>query len=70
MYYSRKRPLEEVREEMTAIWACPQDDCNGWMRANFAFSTTPVCSLCQSEMVKSEKMLAVVVNNSPIQGNE
>ncbi|PWW03173.1 cold-inducible protein YdjO [Paenibacillus cellulosilyticus] len=37
------------------------------MRDNFVFSVAPVCSLCQSEMVKGEKMLAVVANTSPIQ---
>ncbi|MBB6672207.1 cold-shock protein [Cohnella nanjingensis] len=67
MYYSRKRPLEDLPEEITAIWSCPGASCNGWMRDNFTFSIAPVCSQCQSEMVKSERMLATVVNTSPNQ---
>ncbi|MWC30757.1 cold-shock protein [Paenibacillus sp. MMS18-CY102] len=67
MYYSRKRPVEDVPNELTAVWSCTDDNCKGWMRDNFALSVAPVCSLCQSEMVKSEKMLVAVVNTSPNQ---
>lgn len=70
MYHSRKRPLEEIPEELTVIWSCTDENCKGWMRANFAFSAAPVCSICQSEMVKGEKMLAAVVNTSPLQDKE
>jgi hypothetical protein len=67
MYYSRKRPHEDIPEVATAIWSCTEENCRGWMRDNFVFSVVPVCSLCQSEMVKGEKMLAVVTNTSPLQ---
>ncbi|QJD86442.1 cold-shock protein [Cohnella herbarum] len=67
MYYSRKKPLEEIPNELTAIWSCSDDGCKGWMRDNFAFSIVPVCSLCKSPMVRSERMLAAVVNTSPNQ---
>ncbi|EFM09482.1 conserved hypothetical protein [Paenibacillus curdlanolyticus YK9] len=70
MYYSRKRPVEDVPNELTVIWSCTDENCKGWMRDNFAFSVAPVCSLCQSEMVKSEKMLVAVVNTSPNQIKE
>nr|WP_127531333.1 cold-shock protein [Paenibacillus kobensis] len=64
MYYSRKRPQEELPEQLTPIWSCSNENCKGWMRDNFAFSTTPICSLCQSEMVRSEKMLVALMNTS------
>jgi len=67
LYHSRKRPLEDLPEELTAIWSCPDENCRGWMRDNFVFSIVPVCSLCQSKMVKGEKMLTVVINTSPLQ---
>lgn len=67
MYNSRKKPLEDIPEEMTAIWSCTNESCKGWMRDNFAFSSQPTCMLCQSVMVKSERKLAVLVNNSPNQ---
>ncbi|WP_127533926.1 cold-shock protein [Paenibacillus kobensis] len=67
MYYSRKRSLEDIPEALTAIWSCTEENCRGWMRDNFVFSVVPVCSLCQSEMIRGEKMLAVVVNTSPLQ---
>ena len=66
MYYSRKKPVEEAPDELTSIWSCSSEDCKGWMRDNFSFSEAPVCVLCQSPMVKGERMLAAVVNTSPI----
>ncbi|MBD3922726.1 cold-shock protein [Paenibacillus sp. PR3] len=64
---SRKKTLEEIPLVPTAIWSCTDENCRGWMRDNFVFSVVPVCSLCQSEMVKGEKMLAAVTNTSPLQ---
>ncbi|MFC5469007.1 cold-shock protein [Cohnella suwonensis] len=66
LYYSRKKQQEDVPEEITAIWSCSAASCKGWMRDNFTFSVVPVCSQCQSVMVRSEKMLATVANTSPI----
>ncbi|WP_195574680.1 cold-shock protein [Paenibacillus sp. 1001270B_150601_E10] len=62
MYHSRKRPMDEIAEEMTAIWSCTSDSCNGWMRDNFSFDNNPTCPHCQSPMVKGEKMLPVLPN--------
>lgn len=70
MYNSRKKPLEDVVTELTVIWACSNENCMGWMRDNFAFSTTPVCPQCNSAMVKGEKLLPVVENTSPSQSKE
>ncbi|GIP23504.1 MULTISPECIES: cold-shock protein [Paenibacillus] len=60
----RKKTLEEIPEEITPIWSCTNDSCNGWMRDNFAFDYTPACPLCSSEMEKSTKMLPQLVNNN------
>mgnify|MGYP001217447266 CR=1 FL=1 len=70
MYNSRKKLLEDIPEEMTSIWSCTSDSCNGWMRDNFAFSNEPDCPQCGSEMTKGEKKLAVLVNTSPSQAKE
>lgn len=67
MYNSRKKPLEDIPEEITAIWSCTNDSCNGWMRDNFSFAAEPVCPQCNSSMAKSEKKLTVLVNTSPNQ---
>lgn len=64
MYSSRKKLLEEVPQELTAIWSCEDDNCNGWMRDNFSLSIVPVCSQCQSKMFKTERMLPVLANTS------
>ncbi|WP_338046519.1 cold-inducible protein YdjO-related protein [Paenibacillus tepidiphilus] len=37
MYYSRKRLLVDLPEEMTTIWSCTNEKCNGWIRDNFVF---------------------------------
>ncbi|MEK5240512.1 cold-inducible protein YdjO-related protein [Paenibacillus sp. FSL L8-0470] len=37
MYYLRKKPLLDLPGELTAIWSCIKDGCNGWTRDNFVF---------------------------------
>ncbi|WP_166243258.1 cold-shock protein [Paenibacillus turpanensis] len=63
MYYSKKNQAEEIPNQMTAVWSCTQDDCNGWMREDFSFETIPTCWRCQSPMEKSMKSLPVLNNN-------
>lgn len=60
----RKRPVEEIPEVNTAIWACTNDACNGWMRDNFAFDKVPSCRLCNAPMDRSMKMLPQLLNPS------
>ncbi|WP_340020601.1 cold-shock protein [Paenibacillus sp. FSL K6-1096] len=60
----RKKPLEEIPEENTAIWACTNDECNGWMRDNFSFEHAPECPLCHSPMARSMKMLPQLLNSN------
>ncbi|MEK4355643.1 cold-shock protein [Paenibacillus sp. FSL M7-1455] len=68
MYDSRKRLMMELLpEEMTTIWSCTNEKCNGWMRDNFVFLIQPICVQCHSFMEKSEKMLPVLENTSPNQ---
>ena len=50
----RREPLPEVE---TTVWACTNDDCNGWMRDSFSFAKEPICPLCDSEMTKETKVL-------------
>lgn len=64
MYNSRKKQMEEVPEELTAIWSCTNEDCKGWMRHNFAFVNHPTCPQCGSAMAEDERMLAVLNNTS------
>ncbi|MFI2859017.1 cold-shock protein [Paenibacillus sp. JSM ZJ436] len=67
LYYSRKRPMVDLPEEMTTIWSCTNEECNGWMRDNFVFLVQPVCGQCNALMEKSEKMLPIIANTSPNQ---
>lgn len=62
--YSRKKPFEEVPEELTAIWSCTNETCNGWMRDNFSLDAVPTCHLCHSQMVSGTRMLPQLVNTS------
>ncbi|GIO56150.1 cold-shock protein [Paenibacillus cellulositrophicus] len=60
----RKKSMEEIPEENTAIWSCTKEGCKGWMRDNFAFEHEPTCRLCNSPMVRDTKMLPVLNNSS------
>jgi hypothetical protein len=60
----RNKPVEELPHEETVIWTCKSDDCNGWIRDNFAFAHVPVCPLCHSPMVSSMKNLPLIVNTN------
>lgn len=61
MYYSRKR-FEDIPQEVTAIWSCVREGCNGWMRDDFAFAVVPTCYQCESPMERSMSKLPVLVN--------
>jgi hypothetical protein len=61
MYYSRKK-LEDIPQEVTAVWSCSREGCNGWMRDNFAFATVPTCHQCHSPMKRTERRLPVLEN--------
>lgn len=63
MSYSWNKPLENLPEEMTAIWSCTKEGCNGWIRDNFSFKDVPICSQCQSSMVSSSKVLPILVSS-------
>lgn len=62
--YFRKKSLEDLPEEDTAIWSCSKEGCKGWTRDNFAFEFVPICGICQSPMESSMKMLPLVVNTN------
>ncbi len=63
MHYSWNRPLENLPEEMTAIWSCKNEDCNGWIRSSFSFKEVPVCLLCKSPMISSKKILPILISS-------
>ncbi|MDF2671632.1 MAG: hypothetical protein K0R67_3938 [Paenibacillus sp.] len=60
--YSRRKPLEDLVVEMTAIWSCETEGCKGWIRDNFAFEVVPTCHVCLAPMVRSMKVLPLLVN--------
>jgi hypothetical protein len=62
--YFRKRSLEDIPEESTAVWSCTAEGCRGWMRDNFAFEYVPTCLQCSAPMVSSMKMLPLLVNTN------
>lgn len=62
--YSRKKQLEEIPEQPTAVWQCTKEGCNGWMRDEFAFEVVPTCIQCDSEMQRGTRMLPLLVNTS------
>ncbi|MUT66573.1 cold-shock protein [Paenibacillus sp. NEAU-GSW1] len=64
--YNRKKIQEEIPEVSTKIWSCENDDCNGWMRENFTFDSSPTCLLCNSPMTIGERMLPQIVNTNDI----
>ncbi|MCM3635725.1 cold-shock protein [Paenibacillus camelliae] len=66
MYNSKRKPIEEVPTALTEIWVCSDENCKGWMRDNFTFSESPTCPQCHSAMVKDERILDVIENNSPV----
>ncbi|GKU77870.1 cold-shock protein [Paenibacillus sp. L3-i20] len=64
MYYSRKRPMAELPNEMTSIWSCTKADCNGWVRENYSFEDVPTCSQCLSPMVRTMKSLPILMGSN------
>ncbi|MCR2804126.1 cold-shock protein [Paenibacillus soyae] len=63
MYYSRKKPMSEPVHEMTPIWACTKEGCNGWMRENYTLQETPTCSQCQSPMARTTREIPVLTGS-------
>lgn len=63
MCFSRKRSPEEYPTEMTAIWSCVKEGCNGWMRQSYSFENVPICAQCKSHMVNSMKELPILYDS-------
>jgi hypothetical protein len=62
--YFRRKPLEDLIQENTKVWACPNEECKAWIRDNFSFEYVPTCTNCQSPMISSLKMLPVISNSN------
>ncbi|TDF97114.1 cold-shock protein [Paenibacillus piri] len=65
MYFSKKA-TEPIQEEQTSVWMCSNEGCSCWMRENFSLVESPLCPLCQSEMVKHTKMLPLLLNHQKV----
>lgn len=63
MYYSRKRPMADLLCEVTPIWSCTKDGCNGWMRENYTFQESPTCSQCLSPMIRTTREIPVLTGS-------
>lgn len=63
MYFSRKRTPEDYPTEMTAIWSCIKEGCNGWMRQGYSFEDVPTCAQCMSPMINSMKELPILFDS-------
>jgi len=55
--------MEDLPKELTTIWSCTKEGCNGWIRASYSFEAIPVCAQCQSPMVRSMKVLPKLVSS-------
>ncbi|QHW31881.1 hypothetical protein GZH47_14250 [Paenibacillus rhizovicinus] len=64
MYYSRKKPIADLPTEMTPIWSCTKEGCNGWMRKNYSFEEVPTCAQCKSPMTNDMKELPILHESS------
>lgn len=62
--YFRRKPLEDLIQENTKVWACHNDDCKAWIRDNFSFEYVPTCQNCHSPMISSLKMLPIISNSN------
>jgi hypothetical protein len=62
--YFRRKSLEDLPQEETAIWSCSTEGCNGWIRDNFTFESLPTCHVCHSPMVSDVRMLPLVANTN------
>lgn len=61
----RRKWVEPVPEQDTAIWSCSHEDCNGWMREGFSFEDEePACPLCSSPMVSDTRLLPVLESSA------
>lgn len=50
-------PKEPVKEVDTSVWACSNEECNGWMRESYSFREDPTCPLCDSQMKQETRVL-------------
>lgn len=55
-FYSKnaRKPAPDIE---TTVWSCTNEECPGWMRADFSFEKEPACPMCASEMTQETRML-------------
>lgn len=57
-----KRKVETIPQQdqdfmPTDTWECSSDSCNGWMRQEFSFQSSPACPLCKAPMKRGARMI-------------
>ncbi|GIQ68706.1 cold-shock protein [Xylanibacillus composti] len=60
MAFFSRQAAEPVPEAETNVWSCDNEECAGWMRQDFSFSSAPECPLCHSSMRQETRMLPVI----------
>lgn len=62
MYFAKRNSEEpEIIIENTVVYACESNDCNGWMRKDFA-SENYVCPMCGGQLVEEMRELPKISN--------
>ncbi|WP_338749435.1 cold-shock protein [Bacillus sp. FJAT-52991] len=64
MSYYNNRRTEPLPSEDVATWECVAQDCNGWMRKDFATKDAPPCPFCGSEMKTGTRHITALKNNN------
>ncbi|MDN4523802.1 cold-shock protein [Fictibacillus fluitans] len=57
MAFFSKNPIEPVPDVETKVWACENEECSCWMRADYSLQETPACPICKSKMTQEIRML-------------
>ncbi|WP_100331326.1 cold-inducible protein YdjO-related protein [Bacillus xiapuensis] len=64
MSFYNNRRKEPLPSENVDTWECPEEDCNGWMRKDFAAETPPPCPFCGAQMISGTRYIPPLKNTS------
>ena len=56
MRFPIRKKLQKVMEE-AMVWTCSGEECNGWMRPEYALTEQPDCPHCGSGMQMQNKLV-------------
>ncbi|GIP35238.1 cold-inducible protein YdjO-related protein [Paenibacillus sp. J2TS4] len=54
---NKNKSVKEPPVVEAKVWICVNEQCSGWMRAEFAFKEEPECPLCHSAMSLGVKVV-------------